>query len=106
LLSQVSGRISGIRALPDIRYPAFGLAGYPAKTVSGASLKVMKLFQIVSGCGLFENLTFCQLSIVRRRQVRKYFSGNKKRFVWSLSCLPPILGQQYAAQLRALDMAV
>jgi hypothetical protein len=23
---------------PDIRYPAFGLAGYPAKTVSGASL--------------------------------------------------------------------
>jgi hypothetical protein len=24
---------------PDIRYPAFGLAGYPAKTVSGASLK-------------------------------------------------------------------
>jgi hypothetical protein len=24
---------------PDIRYPAFGLAGYPAKTVSGASLE-------------------------------------------------------------------
>jgi hypothetical protein len=23
---------------PDIRYPAFGLARYPAKTVSGASL--------------------------------------------------------------------
>jgi hypothetical protein len=23
---------------PDIRYPAFGLAGYPAKIVSGASL--------------------------------------------------------------------
>jgi hypothetical protein len=23
---------------PDIRYPALGLAGYPAKTVSGASL--------------------------------------------------------------------
>jgi hypothetical protein len=23
---------------PDIRYPAFGLAGYPAKSVSGASL--------------------------------------------------------------------
>jgi hypothetical protein len=23
---------------PDIRYPAFGLTGYPAKTVSGASL--------------------------------------------------------------------
>jgi hypothetical protein len=30
LPSQVSGRISGIRPLPDIRYPA--------KTVSGASL--------------------------------------------------------------------
>jgi hypothetical protein len=27
---------TGIR--PKIRYPAFGLAGYPAKTVSGASL--------------------------------------------------------------------
>jgi hypothetical protein len=38
LSSQVSGRISGIRPLPDIRYPAFGLAGYPAKIVSGASL--------------------------------------------------------------------
>jgi hypothetical protein len=42
LPSQVSGRISGIRPLPDIRpdiqYPAFGLAEYPAKTVSGASL--------------------------------------------------------------------
>jgi hypothetical protein len=25
---------------PDIRYPAFGLAGYPAKTVSGAFLKI------------------------------------------------------------------
>ena len=25
-------------ATPDIRYPAFGLAGYPAKSVSGASL--------------------------------------------------------------------
>jgi hypothetical protein len=38
---QISGRISGIQLLdwPDIRYPAFGLAGYPAKTVSGASLK-------------------------------------------------------------------
>jgi hypothetical protein len=38
----LSGRISGIRPLPDIRphirYPAFGLAGYPAKTLSGASL--------------------------------------------------------------------
>jgi hypothetical protein len=33
------------------------------------------------------------------------FSGNKKRFVWSLASLPAILGQQYAAQLRALDMA-
>jgi hypothetical protein len=38
LSNQVSGRISGIRPLPDIRYPAFGLAGYPAKSVSGASL--------------------------------------------------------------------
>jgi hypothetical protein len=45
--SQVSGRISGIRPLPDIQpdiqYAAFGLAGYPAggypaKTVFGASL--------------------------------------------------------------------
>jgi hypothetical protein len=29
----VSGlyRISGIRPLPDIRYPAFGIAGYPEK---------------------------------------------------------------------------
>jgi hypothetical protein len=37
--SQVSGRISGIRPLPDIRpdirYPAFGLAGYPAGRISG-----------------------------------------------------------------------
>jgi hypothetical protein len=33
-----------IRPLPDIRpdiwYPAFGLAGYPAKSVSGASLTI------------------------------------------------------------------
>jgi hypothetical protein len=27
-----------IRPAPDIRYPAFRLAGYPAKSVSGASL--------------------------------------------------------------------
>jgi hypothetical protein len=35
--STVSGpyRISGIRHLPDIRYPAFGLAGYPAGRISG-----------------------------------------------------------------------
>jgi hypothetical protein len=33
---RISGWISGIRL--DIRYPAFGLAGCPAKTVSGASL--------------------------------------------------------------------
>jgi hypothetical protein len=44
--NMVSGpyRISGIKPLPDIRYPAFGLAGYPVgrisgKTVSGASLQ-------------------------------------------------------------------
>jgi hypothetical protein len=38
----VSGsyRISGIRLIPDIRYPALGLAGYPAKTVSGAFLTI------------------------------------------------------------------
>jgi hypothetical protein len=30
-------------ALPDIRYPAFGLAGYPAKTVSGAFLTTIIL---------------------------------------------------------------
>jgi hypothetical protein len=35
LSSQVSGRISGIRPLPDIRYPAFGLAGYPAGRIYG-----------------------------------------------------------------------
>jgi hypothetical protein len=29
-----------IRPLPGIRYPAFGVAGYPAKTVSGASLLI------------------------------------------------------------------
>jgi hypothetical protein len=35
------GRISGIRPAPDIRYTAFRLAGYPAKSVpvSGASLQ-------------------------------------------------------------------
>jgi hypothetical protein len=36
----------GIRPLPDIRLdirdPAFGLAGYPAKTVSGASLIIIQ----------------------------------------------------------------
>jgi hypothetical protein len=35
LSDQVSGRISGIRPLPDIRYPAFGLSGYPAGRISG-----------------------------------------------------------------------
>jgi hypothetical protein len=29
---------------PDIRCPAFGLAGYPAKTVSGASLEISETF--------------------------------------------------------------
>jgi hypothetical protein len=33
---RISGRISSIRQ--DIQYPTFGLAGYPAKTVSGTSL--------------------------------------------------------------------
>jgi hypothetical protein len=28
---------------PDIQYPAFWLAGYPAKSVSGASLVVFKI---------------------------------------------------------------
>jgi hypothetical protein len=42
LLRQLSGRITGIRPLPDIgpdiHYQASGLVGYPAKTVSGPSL--------------------------------------------------------------------
>jgi hypothetical protein len=33
---------------PDIRYPAFRLAGYPAKSVSGESLVTVLLFE----CGL------------------------------------------------------
>jgi hypothetical protein len=43
LSRRISGRISGIRPYPDIRYPALGLAGYPAKTVSGASLFTVPL---------------------------------------------------------------
>ena len=31
-------KIAGYPAPPDIRYPAFRIAGYPAKSVSGASL--------------------------------------------------------------------
>jgi hypothetical protein len=31
---------------PDIRFPAFGLAGYSAKTVSGASLLKRQYFQV------------------------------------------------------------
>jgi hypothetical protein len=33
--------LTGYGIRPDICYPAFGLAGYPAKTVSGASLIVI-----------------------------------------------------------------
>ena len=35
---RISGRISGIRHPPDIRYPVFKMAGYPAKLLSGPSL--------------------------------------------------------------------
>jgi hypothetical protein len=40
--SQVLARytVYGNYRVPDIRYPAFGLAGYLAKTVSGASLAI------------------------------------------------------------------
>jgi hypothetical protein len=39
MLNGKSGRISGIRPALDIRYPAFILSGYKAKSISGASLK-------------------------------------------------------------------
>jgi hypothetical protein len=43
--------ISGIRPLPDIRpdirYPAFGLPGYPAKAVPCASLVFIVIFKFV-----------------------------------------------------------
>jgi hypothetical protein len=48
MLSLKSGRISGIRLLdwPDIRYTAFRLVGYPAKSVSVASLPDIRLCRI------------------------------------------------------------
>jgi hypothetical protein len=40
---------------PDIRYPASGLAGYPAKTVSGASLIIIHFYNTInsSPSGIF-----------------------------------------------------
>jgi hypothetical protein len=49
MLSWKSGRISGIRPSadirPDIQYPAFRLAGYPAKSVSGESLVIVAVLR-------------------------------------------------------------
>jgi hypothetical protein len=63
---QVSGRVSGIRLSPDIRYPAFGLAGYPAKTVSGASLIIysQKMYGTVCCNRIFTDGINCQYRIV------------------------------------------
>ena len=42
-------KIAGYPAIPDIRFPAIGLAGYPAKSVpvSGASLAIRIAFRHV-----------------------------------------------------------
>jgi hypothetical protein len=58
-----SGRITGIRPepeiWPDIRYPAFNLAGYPAKLLSGASL-IYCIYIAARFYDLILSFLFCQ----------------------------------------------
>jgi hypothetical protein len=45
----------------DIRYPAFGLAGYPAKTVSGASLLPLSIYKIGTLISIGEQAVYYKL---------------------------------------------
>jgi hypothetical protein len=70
-----------IRPAPDIRYPAFRLAGYPAKSVSGASLIKIKRYIITKKEWAFCRLctgTLYSVQTTESREIDKYYSERKK----------------------------
>jgi hypothetical protein len=67
---------------PDIRYPVFGLAGYPAKIVSGASLEKSDLFFMV--CTLYctvhctrNNLNYAGFAAINLEETNKRVKQGK-----------------------------